>query len=121
MLQVLSAHAKILIRLCLRQNQVDDGDQRSEETQDQREVVERAHQEERVAQWVDQVDQGLGAQVTAGKRTLQCLRWHGSCHGGQCTQRSRSSSFQAPVVLLGLQEGRRRQLPAHQECGSAQA
>ena len=115
------ANTKILIWLRLRQDQVDDGDQSSEEAQDQREVVDWAHQEDRVAKRVDEVDQGLGAQVSAGKWPLQCLRWHCSCHGSQSTQRSRSSGFQASVVLLGLQESGRHQLPAHQECGSSQA
>ena len=114
------ANTEVLIWLSLRQDQVDDGDQCREEAQDQGEVVERAHQEERVAQRVDQVDQRLGAQVCASKRALQGLSWHGSCHGSQSTQRSRSSSFQA-TVLLGLDEGRRHHLPAQQQSCSAQA
>ena len=119
-LRLCLANTEVLIWLSLRQDQVDDGDQCREEAQDQGEVVERAHQEERVAQWVDQVDQRLGAQVCASKRALQGLSWHGSCHGSQCTQRSRSSSFQA-TVLLGLDEGRRHHLPAQQQSCSTQA
>ena len=112
------SHTEILIWLCLRQDQVDDRDQCREEAQDQGEVVEGAHQEERVAQRVDEVDQRLGAQVGASKGTLQGLSWHGSCHGSQCTQRSRGSRFQA-AALLGLNEGRRHHLPAqHQRCGT---
>ena len=114
------ANTEVLIWLSLRQDQVDDGDQCRKEAQDQGEVVERAHQEERVAQWVDQVDQRLGAQVCASKRALQGLSWHGSCHGSQSTQRSRSSSFQA-TVLLGLDECRRHHLPAQQQSCSTQA
>ena len=112
------SHTEILIWLSLRQDQVDDRDQCREEAQDQGEVVEGAHQEERVAQRVDEVDQRLGAQVGASKGTLQGLSWHGSCHGSQCTQRSRGSRFQA-AVLLGLNEGRRHHLPAqHQRRGT---
>ena len=113
-------HTEILVWLRLRQDQVDDGDQCREEAQDQGEVVEGAHQEDRVAQWVDHVDQRLGAQVSASKWTLQGLSWHSSCHGSQCTQCSRGSSFQA-TVLLGLNEGRRHHLPAQHQSRGTQA
>ena len=84
----ISANPQVLIRLGLGQDQVDHGDEGSEEGHEQRVVVQGAHQEDGLAERVDQVDQRLGAQLRAVERALggdNCLSGHGRGHRDQRT------------------------------------
>ena len=65
-----SANPQVLVRLGLGQDEVDHRDEGSEEAQDNRKVVEGAHQEDRLAKRVDEVDQRLGAKLRAIERSL---------------------------------------------------
>ena len=118
-----SANPQVLVRLGLGQDEVDHRNEGSEEAQDNRKVVEGAHQEDRLAKRVDEVDQRLGAKLRAVKWALggdRCLSRQGRGHRDQSAHGCRRSCLQAPVGL-GLHEHGCHELPACHQCHCGQA
>ena len=117
------SNPQVLVRLGLGQDEVDHRNEGGEEAQDNRKVVEGAHQEDRLAKRVDEVDQRLGAQLRAVKWALgghRCLSRQRRGHRDECAHGCRRSCLQAPVGL-GLHEHGRHELPACHQCHCGQA